>query len=189
MCHAFAIVVVGRGQDQIDAVSLIGFDAQHCRIEDGFLDARIAESDHRNAHTEVVGQCIQLFFQPFLSESWLELRIAIMMMDAVGKPDLLHVLLEGLPLRVVLVALIMLVHRLANMADRQVVAAVLVPKDVASPQGSLCQIIDQSLLLQVELFESRHFVAKHLDVGKTIDTPRVGLRGVVLLVAVTCCCQ
>ena len=71
-----------------------------------------------------------------------------MMMDTIGKPDLLHELLESLPLRIGLIALIVQVDGLADIANRQVKAAILVPKDIASPLSSLRKVINEFLLGQ-----------------------------------------
>ena len=82
-----------------------------------------------------------------------------------------HVLLEGLPLRIVPVALVIDKHILADVADRNVVAAVLVPEDVAAPLGSLGEVINKFLLLERERLESRYFIAEHLDVRKAVHAP------------------
>ena len=59
------------------------------------------------------------------------------MMDAIGKPDLLHVLFEGLPFSIFLVALVVSIYVLADSTNLKVVFTVLVPKNVATPESSL----------------------------------------------------
>ena len=99
-----------------------------------------------------------------LAEFGPELVVGVVMVDAVGEPDFLEVLLERLPLGRRAVALEMGVDRLERPADRQVVFEVLVEKAVAAALGDFGQVIDQLLLFQRKLFKGGNLVTDHLDV-------------------------
>ena len=91
------------------------------------------------------------------------------MVDTIGKLDLFQIQFEAFEISVVTVAVIVLINVLDEVADCKVILAVLVPKNVASGQSRFGEIIYKYTLLRSEIFKVRYFVAKHLDIGKTVD--------------------
>ncbi len=90
-------------------------------------------------------------------------------MDAVGKLDLLQIEFETFEFVALAVAVEVGVDVLDEVADSEVVFAVLIPENVAAGDGCLCQIVDEDALLRGQILKIGHFVAKHLDVGETVD--------------------
>ena len=91
-----------------------------------------------------------------------------MVVYAVGEPYALCVGDEGAPLLGGLVALIVGIDRLEHLTDDEVVATVLVEEDIASVQGCLLKVIYEFLLVECERIKPLHFVAKHLDISKSL---------------------
>ena len=76
---------------------------------------------------------------------------------------------EGVPVRALALAFILVQNVLEDVAQSDIVAAILVPHDVAAPFRSLCQIIRVALLIQRKVAPSGHFVAHYLQVGELVD--------------------
>ena len=91
-----------------------------------------------------------------------------MVMDTVGEPHALEVTLESCELRGIFVVRIIEVQRLAGTADTEVVTAVLVEQDIASPQSRLTQTIHKLFLLQRQALKLRHIVTENLQVIELI---------------------
>ena len=91
-----------------------------------------------------------------------------MVVYAVAEPYLLQILLESLVVGGVLIPPIIVVDGLEGHSQGEVVAAILVPDNVASGLCGLAQVVDHSLLAGSKVFESGHFVAEHLNVRKTV---------------------
>ena len=73
-----------------------------------------------------------------------------MMMDTIGEPDALEILLKNIKLCRTLLVRIVEIQCLARTTDTQVVTSVLVKQDVTSPQRRLTQTINELLLLQTQ---------------------------------------
>ena len=89
------------------------------------------------------------------------------MMDAVGEPHALEIFLKSLPIGILLPSFqagVGFIQCLTGSAYTEVISAVLVKEDVASPEGSLGEAIDELLLLQAQRIELRHVVADDLQV-------------------------
>ncbi len=82
-----------------------------------------------------------------------------MVVDAVGEPYLFEVFLKSLELWVVAVALISCVYFFEHVAQLEIQAAVLVPQDVASGEGGLCEMVYEHFLAQRQFVEIGHWVA------------------------------
>ena len=72
--------------------------------------------------------------QKLAAEAWLELLAAVVVVDAVGEPDAFQIDDEGLPIGIVLGAVIMGVDVLQHLSQLQPVSAVLVPENVAAQE-------------------------------------------------------
>ena len=81
------------------------------------------------------------------------------MVDAVAKPYLLEVLLEGLEVLTVAVALVIGVDFFEDGAQLQVGGVVLVPEDVAAVDGGLGEVVYERLLSGCQLLKVGDFVA------------------------------
>ena len=92
-----------------------------------------------------------------------------MMMNAVGEEYSLGIYEEVLELLTVAVAFVFVEDVLDDSADTQVVFAVLVPVDVASPFRSLAEVIDIFLLLEAEVLPSFYLVPDDAKIGKFVD--------------------
>ena len=75
-------------------------------------------------------------------------------MDAVGKLDLLQIEFETFEFVALAVAVEVGVDVLDEVADSEVVFAVLIPENVAAGDGCLCQIVDEDALLRVRFSKS-----------------------------------
>ena len=91
------------------------------------------------------------------------------MVYAVAEPYLLQVLLEGLEVLGLAVALVVGVYVLQELADLEVVHAVLVPDDVAAHLSGLGEVVEHYLLVQGEAVELGDLVSENLDVGEPVD--------------------
>ncbi len=89
-------------------------------------------------------------------------------MDAVGKEQALGVYCKLVKLLCGAVTLVVVEYVLYHMADRDVVLAVLVPVDVASPLGSLGQVVCILFLLQGQFFPTGNLIAHDLEVCKLV---------------------
>ncbi len=157
------IEVIGAGKDEVLAGSLVHALLGHLGIEDDFKKMVGV------GHSLVGRKCGNLRFEEFARESRSELVGAVVMMDAAAEPYLLDVGLESLEIGAVAVAAVVGVDILEEVADSEVVDVVLVPEDVAAPEGCFGEIVDQNLLVEGETVEVRHFVAEHFDIGETVD--------------------
>ena len=88
-------------------------------------------------------------------------------MNTVGEPHPLEIDGERLEILAFAVAGVVGVNRLQHLADAQVIAPILIPKDVASAQCGLREVIYKRLLPKRELIETMNLVAEHLQIGKT----------------------
>ena len=93
------------------------------------------------------------------------------MVNAVGEPHFLEVLLELLEQLARPVARVSPVNRFERAAYAQIVPAVQVEQDVAAAFGRFGQIIDQLLLLQRKLLEAGDFVTDDLDIVEAVGYP------------------
>ena len=101
-----------------------------------------------------------------------ELVVRIVVVDAVGEPDLFEVLLQRQPFGRSTVALVVFVNDLKRAAHGKVHRAVLVEKNVAAALGGFGKVIDQLFLFERKLLEAGDFVTDDLDIVETVDDPR-----------------
>ena len=104
----------------------------------------------------------------FAAEARLELLAAIVVVDAVGEPYPLQIFLKSQIVLALAVALVVGVEVFQQVADCQVILAILVEENVTAPEGSLLQVIDKGFLFQAELVEAVHLIAQHLNICKTL---------------------
>ena len=170
--HAF-VIVVGRGGDHILSGSLVRPFGEELRVEHHRLDLG---HDGRNGRCEVLrkifGGCAgDQFVEVAFGKFGQELVERIVVVYAVGEPHFLQVFFEFPEILARAVARVALLDRFERAADAQVVAAVLVEKDIASAECGLVQVIDQLFLFQREGVEARYLVAQHFDVVETVHHP------------------
>ena len=166
------VVVVGRRDDQVLALGLVDPLGHHGRIENHRLDL-----SHDLLHRAEVGrkilsgsrgdQLVEISFRKL----GMELVGRIVMVNAVGEPHFLEVLLEPLERLARPVARVPPVNRFERAAYAQIVPAVLVEQDVAARQGGLAQVVDQLLLVQRKRVEARNAVFEHLDIVEAVGYP------------------
>ena len=129
------------------------------RIESGVENDRLDDCRQLFRGTEVVRQLlcrnrcherIEIGFAEFRSE----LVARIVVMDAVGEPHLLEILLEGLPFGCSAVAAVVRVNRLQCPAYGKIVFEILVEDDIPSAQGGLVEVVDEFLLVKGEVLEA-----------------------------------
>ena len=173
LAHA-VVVVARRSEQQVVARALVELRGIDRRVENGAAD--LAPQGVQRPEL-LLGDGLDRVEQIPFGEFGRELVVRIVMVDAVGEPHFLEVLLERLPLGRRAVAAEVFVDDLQRPAHRQVRRTVLVVEDVAAALGRLGQVIDEFLLLQREVFESGDFVADHLDVVEAIDDPGPVVRG------------
>ena len=155
---AGCIVVAGTGEHKVVAVFLIDAHRHHLRVEnhgEDFLFERVAHLFQGGA-------------QPRFGKFGDKLFATIVVVDAAREPHALQIGSESLKIAAAAVALVVLIDRFEHFADAEVVASVLVEKDVTSGQCGLGEVIDKRFLLKVEAFKAFHLVAQHLDVGKLL---------------------
>ena len=100
------------------------------------------------------------------------------MVDAVGEPYLLEILLHGAELGCVALVVVPQVDVLQYAAHGEVILEVL----VEAAFGSLRKVIYQFLLLQGQLLEFGDFISQNIDVVEAVDNPRLlGLSLLLLL--------
>ena len=163
------VIVVRRSGDQVLAGGLVQARLVERSVENGFADL----AAQRVQLAELLfGNGLDHVEQVTFGEFGHELVVRIVVMDAVGEPDLFQVFLQRLPLGRRAVALVILIHRFERAAHGKVVFEILVEQDVAAALGRFGQIIDQLLLLQRKLLEAGDFVTDDLDVVETVDDPR-----------------
>ena len=155
---AGGVVVAGGGEDEVLAVALVG----------AHLHDAVVEDDGEDFLVEGGAYALEGVTQPYLGEVGVELLAAVVVVDAGGEPQALEIHLEGEEVLVLAVAPVVGVDFLEGVADAEVVASVLVEKDVASGEGGFLEVIDEGLLAQGELVEAGHLIAEHLDVGKLL---------------------
>ena len=115
-------------------------------------------------------------------------------MDAGRKPDALQIDRHGLKKRALPVANKILIQRFEHTANPQIIAPVLVKKNVAPVEGGFLQIVYIGLFLQRKFFKSFHLIAQHLDVGKLLVSVFEGMHslhsfaGIVLFHLFDFCC-
>ena len=163
------VVVAGGGEQQVNTGGLVHFlrhdggvehDGQELLEESGEVVGLSSAVDELEVGLRYAAGSRG---EPLLGELRQELILGIVVMDTVGEPYALEVLLHEQVLRVLLVGVVE-VDTLEGAADGEVVTAVLVVEDVASLQGSLSEIIDKGLLLKGKRVEVRYLVPKHFEV-------------------------
>ncbi len=92
-----------------------------------------------------------------------------MVVYAVAEPYLLEVGFEGFEVVGVARSVVGCVHGLEHAADVEVGGVVLVPEDVAAPEGCLGEIVHQDFLVEGQVLEFGNFVAEYFDVGEVVD--------------------
>ena len=150
--HSFAVVVTCRTKNQIHTVLCSHSLRHHIRIE-----------HHRQDRLVIFhAGFLTSSYKPILRKLRQELILAVMMMDTIGEPDALEILLKNIKGLSLLspkgrssLSLgegwgEVLVQCLARTTDTQVVTSVLVKQDVTSPQCRLTQTINELLLLQTQ---------------------------------------
>ena len=160
LCDTLAIVVACRCKQEVVAA------LAHTLGHDGGVGDNLGKALELLGPNHGRGYGTVCLAKPLGREGRLELVSAIVVMYAVGKPHLTQVGEESLPVLALVHYGGVLQDVLQQTADGQVVAAVLVPQDVASAQGSLRQVVDILLLPQAQVLEGRHAVAQQLYVGK-----------------------
>ena len=160
LCDTLAVVVACRGKQEVVAA------LAHTLGHDGGVGDNLGKALELLGPNHGRGNGTVCLAKPFGREGRLELVRAIVMMYAVGKPHLTQVGEESLPVLALVRDGRVLQDVLQQMAYGQVVAAVLVPQDVASAKSRLCKVVDILLLPQAQVLEGRHTVAQQLYVGK-----------------------
>ena len=118
--------------------------------------------------------------EPLARKLGTELVVRVVVVDTVCKPYLLQILLHCNEVGIRTVAVILIIYSLQRAAHGEVILEVLVEQNITTSLCSLCQIVDQGLLLQWQLLEARHLVAQNLDIVKFIYNPWHGLRSCAL---------
>ena len=80
-------------------------------------------------------------------------------MDSVGKLNLFQISFKAFEIGALAVAVIGLIDVFNQVADSEIVFAVLVPYHVAAGEGCFSQIVDEYALLGCKFVEIGHFVA------------------------------
>ena len=179
LCDSGSVVVAGRSEQQVVAIFLVDTHGHHRRVEDDgeHLVAkcvyRLTGSQWQFGSVNTLQGCTEEVGRKF----GLELLASVMVMDACGEPYALQVSGECAKLLRVAVAAEVGVDSFEHTADAQVVASVLIEKDVATLQSCFREIVDEGFLFERQLFKSLHLIAKHLNVGKLL----VGVLEVVCL--------
>ena len=138
--HSFAVVVTCRTKNQIHTVLCSHSLRHHIRIE-----------HHRQDRLVIFhAGFLTSSYKPILRKLRQELILAVMMMDTIGEPDALEILLKNIKLCRTLLVRIVEIQCLARTTDTQVVTSVLVKQDITSPQRRLTQTINELLLLQTQ---------------------------------------
>ena len=153
------IVVAGRVEHQILAGILAHFLGHDRRVE-----------HHRqNGFIVLHSGFPACLHKPLLAELRQELVLGIMMMDAIGEPDTFEIPLESLPLgRLTSGFRLPAIKSFQSSSDTEVVRAILIIEDVASPEGCLAQIIHQSLLLHRQALKIRHAVTQYRQIVESV---------------------
>ena len=162
------VVVVRRGGHQVRARRLVQTRGVERRVENRLAD--LAAQGVQLAEA-LLGDGLDDVEQVALRKFGDELVVRVVVVDAVGEPDLLEVLLQSLPFGRRTVALEVLIDGLQRAAHGQVVLEVLVVEDVTAALGRLREVVNQLLLLERQLLEAGNLVTNHLDVVETVDHP------------------
>ena len=171
-----AVEVAGRGGDQVGVVGLVDALGEVCRVEHHL--------DELGLGIGVGADAVELRLKEGLRELGRELVHGVVVVYAVAEPHLLHVLLERLEIGAVAVAVVGGVDVFERAAQGQVRGAVLVPEDVAAPEGCFGEVVDERLLVDAEAVEIGHLVAEHFDVGEAVGrVVEIGVGRSLLLVA------
>ena len=138
------VEVAGRGEQQVLSVGFVDALGQHVGVEDDG-EQLTAQRVERLAPAErqAVGVGVpQLLPEPLLGELGLELVGTVVVVYAAGEPQALQVFLHGVELAAVAVGVGRGVDGLEHASEAQVVASVLVERDVAPPKCGLGQTVD-----------------------------------------------
>ena len=171
------VVVAGRRGKQIVAVGLIQTRGVERGVEYYVAQEFLSYGQLRHVDILVYGR-----LEPLARELGTELVVRIVVVDAVGEPYLLEILLHGAELGGVALVVVPQVDVLQYAAHGEVILEVLVEEYVAAAFGSLRKVIYQFLLLQGQLLEFGDFISQNLDVVEAVDNPRLlGLSLLLLL--------
>ena len=180
LCHAL-IVVASRVHQQVYARIGAHFLGQHSRVKHHVQQLYVV---FLLEVTLLAG-----LHEPLARAFGQKLVLAVVMMDAVGEPHTLQIQHKFVPFLRGLVAGVVLVHALADAANTQIVAAILVRQDVPTPQCGFAQVVHKSLLLNTQVLKSGHAIAQYTQVIKLIYHIRKILNGGRRLLALLITCQ
>ena len=164
LCKALVVVTCRLG-DYIDALGLVQTRSIERRVEDCLQDNFLLDR-------QLYLASLQLCSEPLTRELRRELIVRVVVVNTIGKPHLLQILLHRLKLGTLLVALIRGINRLQSATNRKVVLKVLVEQNIATTLCRLGQIVDQQLFVKRKVLESRHFVADYFGIIESVNDPR-----------------
>ena len=124
LCDVWTIVVGGAGLHEVLPVGLVGALGHDGRVEDDGIE--FLHVERQLGRVDILHRTAQ---EP-LGETGLELVAAIVMVNTIGEPYALQIRLEGAEILTLAVTLEVGVYGLQELADAQVIASVLVPKNI-----------------------------------------------------------
>ena len=156
-------IVIGRTRlHEILPVGLVGALGHDLRVEDDGVEFLHVEGQLGGVNG------LHRLTQERLGKTRLELVAAIVVMNAVGEPYTLEVHLKGAEFFALPVAFEVCVDGLQELADAQVVAPVLVPKNIPSRERSLGKEVYEFFLAEGQVVETVDLIAQHLQIGKAL---------------------
>ena len=166
----FGVIVARGGEQEVLAVGSIHAPRHHFGTEDdvgqplGKLPRRLVRTERKQGDIELP----DFAKEERAAELRHELQAAVVMVNAAGEPDTLHVDRKGLPVGTILRAVVVHIDCLQRLPKLKSTRTVLLPQDVAPPQSGLGQIENQKLLPEGQALKARHPVAKQLQVRKAL---------------------
>ena len=170
MIHS-VVEIVGTCEYEVGIGSLINSLGKHCGVENHRIDfcEKCIHFLFFAKRKIFLGESLHSLGEKLLSETRSELVHAVVVVQTIGKPDLLEIFFESYKFGVVLVPFIVGIYSLDSLSDYQIVFAVLVPQNITTIESGFGEIVDVFFLLKRQIVETGHFVAKHLNVGEVID--------------------
>ena len=142
VCTARPGIIIGKGGQEVDKLK-----EELKKITDKDIQINIFEVKRPELDAVIVANNIA---RQLLREFWLELIGSVVMVNTIGKPYAFEVFLEVEEFLACLVALVLGVEGFECATDTQVVATVLIVKDITTMQGCFGEVINEGLLLQTQ---------------------------------------
>ena len=163
--------VVEADEEEVGIGSLINSLGKHCGVENHRIDfcEKCIHFLFFAKRKIFLGESLHSLGEKLLRESGSELVHAVVVVQTIGKPDLLEIFFESYKFGVVFVPFIVGIYSLDSLSDYQIVFSVLVPQNITTIESGFGEIVDVFFLLKRQIVETGHFVAKHLNVGEVID--------------------